>query len=308
MNAFRVAALLFLLILAAVPAKAQTITLGVSPGLDVLPLSVAVREGLFAAKGLTVVVRPFPSAKDLCAAASGGGNGQFDGFLGDMVNTLLLLGSGAPMKIVATASASTPGQRLFGLAATPRMKGATIKNIAHNSVGLAQSTFQAYLLGAMEASAGITAGNLRSINISNRLMRAQMLLNGEINTAILPEPLLTQAENKGCTVLATDENLGMPLSVLCLKSSLATKPAVLAPFLEAYAQALERLKAAPERYRPLMAEVCQIPPDLAGTFPIYAPPPPALPSQEQLLAVQQWMLKKGLLRTQLGYGAVTAGP
>jgi len=315
MKAFRIVAVL-LLLLASLPAEARTITLGILPAPEALPLFVAVREGLFAEHGLVVALAPYASSLERDSALQ---EGRLDGFAGDMVDTLLLIQagremereagrSGTSLKIVATISASRAGQRLFGLVTSPRLKGLSAKDLPRHSVGIAQSTSMGYLLELMEARNGLGAGALRTIDITGMPVQLRMLMSGEIDTALLPEPLLTQAERKGGTVLLTDENLDIPQTVLCLKAPLAADPAFLAPFLHAYGEAVERIRANPEKYRPLMAQSCGIPEELSQTFPVFVPPLPALPSQEQLLPVQQWMLKRGLLHTQLRYEGLTAGP
>ena len=131
-------------------------------------------------------------------------------------------------------------------------------------------------------------------------IRLQMLLTGQIDGALLPEPLLSLARLKGGGTLATAENLDIPLTVLCLHERYFKGDAgACRRFLAAYGEAVLRIKADPESYRPLMAETCRIPKPLVANFPIYPYPMPSLPASAELAEVQEWMMAKGLLKVKV---------
>lgn len=285
-------------IVAPARADAQTIRFGVLPVLDTLPLQVAAREGLFKAQGLDVELVSFMSALERDTAMQ---TGRLDGYFGDLIATLLLAKNGAPLRVVSVAYASGPERRMFGIVASPRKAGLTLDSLAGNSVGISRSTIIELLLERMEAAQAIRPGALKPMEITKIPIRMQMLLAGEIDLALLPEPLLSLAEAKGGTVLATDQTLSMPLTVLCLKDSLANDPETLGRFLAAYREALRRIAAKPEAYRGLMAETARIPPELRDSFPVYRYPEPRLPTPQEIDDVQSWMLGKGLLSERIAY-------
>lgn len=304
MRLSRVVVLIALLLAPATALAGASVKMGVLPVLDTLPLHVAVREGLFAAKGLDVELVPFASALERDAALQAG---QHDGYFGDMVNTLMLIRAGVPMRIITVAQRTRPGQRMFGVAAAPARKDLAPAGLAGASVGISQSTVIEYLLDAMEARAGLAPGAMKRVDIKKIPLRVQMLLAGELDSALLPEPLLSLAASKGARVILTDEDLNLPLTVVCLREKLAADPTVRKAFLAAYAEALARIAAKPEAYRALMAEVCRIPPELAGTYPVCAFPAPALPSPADVESVGVWMTAKGLLPAPLAFKDVTVG-
>ncbi|MFO7594865.1 MAG: ABC transporter substrate-binding protein, partial [Desulfocurvibacter africanus] len=196
---------------------------------------------------------------------------------------------------------SRPDQRMFGLATSPRKAGLTLGALSKNSVGISRATIMELLLQRMEAAYAIPAGALVPLEVKKIPIRMQMLLAGEIDLALLPEPLLSLAESKGGTVLATDQNLAMPLTVLCLADRLAADRATLDSFLAVYREALRRIAAEPEKYRGLMAETGRIPPELRDSFPMYRYPDPRLPTSQEIKDVQDWMLAKGLLAQPIQY-------
>ncbi len=294
----RVACLIVLLMVISIQlaeAKPMTLKIGILPVLDTLPLQVAVQQGFFAEQGLEVELIPFASALERDTAMQ---SGALDGYFGDILNTLMLIQSGVPMRIVTVSYATMPGQRMFALVRGSK----TAPDAARLEVGISQSTIIEYLLDRMRADKALAGLELTAIEVKQIPIRMQMLLAGQLEAALLPEPLATLAASEGATVLATDENLDMPLTVLCLH--LDKKQAV-KPFMRAYEQAVAAVNQESETFRSLMVEACRVPKPLAASFPVYRFPDPRLPTEEQIWPVQQWMLTRGLLRSLLPYASLT---
>ncbi len=266
--------------------QAQTaLKIGILPVLDTLPLQVAAREGLFAERDLAVELVPFASALERDTAMQ---SGQLDGYFGDILNTLMLIENGVPMRIVTVSYATAPGQRMFAL-----LRGAKTDPAAKKlGVGISQATIIEYLLDRMRTLPVLQDYELEATEVKQIPIRMQMLTGGQLDAALLPEPLARLAETEGAVVLASDEELGMPLTVVCLHEK--HKKAAGA-FLKAYGEAVKRINKDPESYRELMVETCRVPKPLAPDFPVYSFPKPSLPSEQEIWPVQQWMLTRGLL-------------
>lgn len=290
-------AFLFLFCLAPAPASAgEPIRFGILPVLDTLPLQVAVADGLFTEQGLDVELVPFQSALELDTAVT---SGRLDGYFGDLLKTLLLIQSGAGQKVVSVNYSPVPGQMMFALVAGPGKAGAT-----SYEVGISRSTVIEYLMDRMlQQTDSLRDVAFNPTEIKKIPIRLQMLLSGQLDAAVLPEPLVTLAVSKGATVLATDEHLGEPLTVVCLAES---RLAARKKFLKARAEAVRRINADPEAYRELMGKTIRIPPPLVPTFPVYRFPENTLPTETELFRIQQWMLTRGLLRTMLGRSEIVA--
>lgn len=298
------ACLAALLVLSAVAVFTQSawagpLRMGILPVLDTLPLQVAVRDGLFQDQGLDVELVPFASALERDTAMQ---SGRLDGYFGDLVATLLLMRQGAPMRIATVSWSASPGQRMFAIVRAAKGKGGQ-----GATVGISRSTVMEFLLDAMAAHHDLPRRDWEVVEVKKIPIRMQMLLSGQLDMALLPEPLAGLAQSRGATVVATDEMLqvddrGMPLTVLCLRKDLPT--ADLYAFLRAYGEAVAALAAHPEAYRKLMAETCRIPPDLAKDFPVYAYPAPRLPTEAEVGMVQDWMIGKGMLDARLPYAGL----
>jgi NitT/TauT family transport system substrate-binding protein len=283
----------------ATTARAENIKIrfGILPVIDTLPLQVADREGLFAEQGLDVSLVRFMSALERDTAMQ---TGQIDGYFGDLVATYLLLDRGVPMHITLTSWRTTPGYPMFGIALSPAGRDRDLAAMQGRSLALSKSTVMEFLADKLEKDLGVKPSYFNQLEVKKMPIRLQMLLTDQVDSALLPEPLLSLARLKGGNVLATAEDLNLPLTVLCLhKRYFENNSAAYSKFLAAYGEAVRRLAADPERYRPLMAETCRIPKPLVSRFPVYPFPAPALPAQAELDEVQDWMIAKGLLKERV---------
>jgi len=290
-----------LMIFCSAPAKAEPLRMGILPVLDTLPLQVAKLEGLFHKHGVDVELVPFMSALERDTAMK---SGRLDGYFGDLIATLVLIDSGTPMKIVTVSYATTPGSRMFGVVTKPGFEKPAAGEAL--SVAISKTTVIEYLLHSMSAKGLLEGFTLEPLEIKKIPIRMQMLTAGQIDTALLPEPLLSLAASKGGTVLATDETLAMPLTVLCMDEDALARPGLHEGFIKAYAEAVAMLRGNPNAYCGLMAEACRIPAPLANDFPVYDYPLPELPGEDAVADVQEWMLGKGMIEAPLAYGSIIA--
>lgn len=280
-------------------AAAGPLRIGILPVLDTLPLQVAVADQDFHKRGLDVALVPFASAMERDLAMQ---SGNLDGYFGDLINTLMLIRNQMPMRIVTICYRSTPGQRMFALVAAPKLDISDPSRIGRRQVGISNATIIEYLLDKMEPAAGIPAATLVRTEVKKIPIRLQMLLAGQLDLALLPEPLVSLAEQSGARVVVTDERLDLPLTVICLHQRvLDSHPEKAAAFLDAYRDAVARITAEPERYRRLMAETCGIPKPLVAAYPIPRYPRPELPEPGAVAAVEQWMIGHDLLKQPFAY-------
>ncbi|WP_022661599.1 ABC transporter substrate-binding protein [Paucidesulfovibrio longus] len=282
----------------------EPLRFGVLGVLDTLPLQVAAHDGLFAAHGLDVELVPFASAMERDVAIQAG---RLDGYFGDLIAALMLLEQGRPFPVSLVSYRTLPGQPMFGLALAPGRSGAALADLRGASVGYSRSTIMEFLLDKISDANGLPEDYFNRLEIKKIPIRLQMLLSGQIDAALLPEPLLSLARLKGGDTLLTAENLDIPLTVLCLHERYYENGAgEFRAFVAAYRDALQRLRENPERYRSLMAETCRIPAPLVPNFPVYAYPDPALPSPAEVDEVQDWMITKNMLGARLAYTKVVA--
>lgn len=289
--------LILLLSVNVVHAENVKIRFGILPVLDTLPLQVAVQDRLFAEQGLDVELVKFASALERDTAMQAE---QLDGYFGDLIATCMLINKGVPMYIALTSWRTVPGYPMFGIALSPANSSKELVDMKGRTLGLSKSTVMEYLADKMEDKLQVGRGYFKQVEIKKMPIRLQMLMTDQIDSALLPEPLLSLAKLKGGGILATAESLDMPLTVLSLHRKYFKNGAdVYTRFIIAYKEAVKRLSETPEAYRQLMAETCRIPKPLIHNFPIYPYPVPSLPTDEELAEVQDWMVQKGLLKEKL---------
>ncbi|SMC27566.1 NitT/TauT family transport system substrate-binding protein [Desulfacinum hydrothermale DSM 13146] len=278
----------------------EPVRIGILPVLDTLPLQVAVQEGFFDEAKISVELVSFNSALERDAAMQGG---QLQGYFGDLLNTLLLVRNGLPIRILTVSYASRPGRRMFALAGRPGLPAHSATEIPTGAtVGLSNATIMEFLLDTLQKEAGIPLETWKRLEVKKIPLRLQMLLTGQLDLAVLPEPLVTLAESKGSKVYWTDGNLDLPLTVIGLRQDLLdADPGLAERFLTAYAKAVSALSDHPEKYRELMARTCRIPGSLQKSYPVPAFPEPGLPDPAGVERVQAWMLHHGLIQERIPY-------
>ena len=273
----------------------QRLTIGLLPIADTLLLHVADREGYFAEQNLEVKLVSFQSALEKDAAAQAG---KLDGHFCEISSVIVQRAAGLPFVAVASTSHTNKDSRMFGLVTSPAAAGLTLPDLEGKSIAVARQTIVDFLTDVFLDRAQLPENYLIRRDIRKIPVRIQMLLAGQVDAALIPEPLLSIAEQGGGRVLLDDRDLDMPLAVIALTEDQAD-PETVRAFRAALTKAAEAVNRAPESYRPLMLELRLIPPQLADSF--HMPHldmdkiPATLPSPVLFEAYVQWLIKNGVL-------------
>ena len=304
----RTSALCILLFLASIfcgqlALAADTLRLGALPAADSLLLYAAKEDGIFASHGLEVDIVPFQSALELGAAMR---SGSLDGHFGDIINVLMQNENGAPQLIVATTSHSTPKARFFGLAVSPSSSVQNLEELKGRPCDIGRSTIVEFVLDTLlahkHAPEALEKNDIRQIPV-----RLQMLLSGRMESALLPEPLLSLVEGQGARVLLDDRDLGLPLAVIALRKPKPGDEDAFSDrvrrFRAALAEEAARINADPEAYKAMMQKFKLLSPQAAPHYAMLhfeAPLTPlGLPSEEDMRRYADWMEKGRLLKKGL---------
>ena len=303
---FTALAIFFVFMLSAGAVRAETLKIGSLPAADSVILHVAADEGLFAARGLEVEIVPFQSALELGAAMRAG---ELAGHFGDLLNVLMQNERGARQAVIATTTHSSPEQRCFALAVSPKRAG-ELKGLAGmkgTDTAMSGSTIIDYLLWRMSGQEKLPESWLNMREVRQIPVRLQMLLGGMTDSALLPEPLATMVETRGARTVWDDTGLDEPLAVIALRAG-HLKPEVVEPFRAALREAARRIDADPEKYRALMVEKGLLPKAAAASykmvrFDLFGTPDgmPPLPTREDMERVEGWMMSRGMLKSSPAY-------
>lgn len=281
----------------------KPVVIGTLPTEDMLPLWVAEQEGLFAEYGLdSVEIVVFQAAQERDAAFVAG---EIDAFMGDIIASAQLEAGGAPVTIATTMLGTTPAEGRFGIVAAPESGYADLTGLAGVPVGTSQNSIQEFVLDGLMRQAGVVAEEVVVETVPKVPVRYDLLMQGQLKAAALPEPFLTLAEFEGATLLA-DDTTGENLSQTVLGFSDAYLSEIggvdtMSALLRVWDAAVEIVNEDPDAWRDLLVEQARLPEPIRDTYRINEYPRAKVPTQEQVDAVIAWMLDKGLLEAPLTY-------
>lgn len=264
------------------------------PIVDSFPYHVAREEKLFEQAGIKVSGLTVGSAVNRDQLMQ---SGEIDGMLNELMSTANFNRRESMVKIVAVVRAADAAYPLFRILAAP---GSTLQqpaDLAGAPIGISRNTIIEYVTDRLLAHAGVPVETVRKQSVPSIPERYQLLLQGRLPAATLPDPLAQSAMAAGAVLLIDDRAIaGRSLSVLSFTNqALAEKKSVIKRFLEAWNQAVQRINRDPGTYQNLLLEKIRIPPNIRDSYRI---PPFAyrrLPDRDQWQDVMAWMVDRRLL-------------
>ncbi len=274
----------------------ETISFGVLPVIQALPLFVAKEEGFFAAEGIDVELVPFRSSLEKDAAMAAG---RIQGYFGDMLTSIIMDANQIPVRMVATVYNATGKQRMFAVLAAPGTGKPSLAKLAEEGIAGASNTIIEYFIAKILANEAPGA-RLNMIEAKSIPSRIPILLAGKVPGAALPEPLVTLAEMKGATVVADDRGKGIAPTVLTFTYKfLLDRRVDTVKFLRATARASSLISKEPEAVRPIMIKHARVPELLQDSFAIPVFGPLTTPERSLVMDTYKWLGKKGVLNSEL---------
>jgi NitT/TauT family transport system substrate-binding protein len=282
-------ALFLALVLCGTSLGAAPLRIGIMPDADSLPLIVARDEGLFAQEGVEVLLVNFsnPQERDVAIQA-----GRLDGAVSDLLAAAFFAAGGFDMKVTSL----TDGR--YGIVGTPRLSDRTLAGLRGKKIGLSVNTIIQYTVDALLEQAGVSA--YEAVPVARMPLRIEMVLNGQIDAASLPEPLLTAAVERGAVLLATTDTLGIDAGILLFsKKTLDTRLEDVKRFYRAYDKAVSKINADNNAYRNFLVREAVIPEAIRDSYRFVTYRKPTLPATAQIEQVFRWLQDRKLLEKPL---------
>ena len=186
----------------------------------------------------------------------------------------------------------------------------TPQQLAGASVAISENTMMDYLMSQYEQELGIPAAEVHTVQMPNLALRTEAVLAGkDIQAAILPDPLAAYAVQQGAHVVIDDTKLqkNYSQSVVVLTQDMIEKHHDdAAYFLDAYNEAIEKLDSQPDAYRDMAMKKANIPAAVAGSYRTPSYTAHALPTEEEVSRIMNWMVEKGLLPKAYSYDEMGA--
>ncbi len=283
-----------------------TLRLALLPVPDVLPVYVATEKGYFAEQGITVEALSVGSAieRDQLMQA-----GRVDGMINEISGAANFNRDKNRVKIVSIARSPIGDSPLFRVLAAPGSNLKTVADLAGVPIGISRNTVIEYITTRLLEAGGVSAQAIHYQSIPVLPERFQLLLSGQVQAAVLPEPLGTSAIQAGAVEIVNDTALkSVSASVVTFTDEvLENKSDTVKKFMVAWDRACADLNHDPDAFRPLMLKKIRVPKNVQNTFDIPPMPRKEVPTKAQWDDVMTWMLEKKLLSAPLAYeGSVTA--
>ncbi|MBE6032316.1 MAG: metal ABC transporter substrate-binding protein [Clostridiales bacterium] len=281
----------------------ETVKIGLLSIDDSLPFFVAQEKGFFEEAGVSVELVPFGSAKDKEMALEAG---ALDGDMTDLIVTALLKKT-TDVKVVSYALGANASEGRFVLLTAPNSGIETMEDLKGVPVAIGNNTIIHYICDRLQTMNGFTAEEKLTQNIPDLGLRLEALMAGkDVQAAILPDPLAALAEMQGAKTLVDDTLLDENLSqsvVIFTQEAIDKKGEEIQKVMDAYFRAMTYLNENQdtEEVKAWHMEFCKIPEVLQDTYSTSTYTPNALPDEEMIRSVVDWMVEEGLLEEAYAY-------
>ncbi len=300
--------LMVLLIMAGFPADlfaqkdsaAHSLKIALLPILDTFPFYVAQAQGYFDRFGVTVTAVPVGSGLERDQLMQ---SGAIDGMLNEMASTANFNRERVQVKIVSSARKAYPHYPLFRVLTAPGSSLSAPADLKGIPIGISKNTIIEYVTDRLLAASGLLPNQIVKKSVPVIPERYQLLLQGQLKAATLPDPLAKSALEAGAGAVIDDTAHPLySVSVLSFSTqALVTKADAVRQFLMAWNQAARDINADPESFRPLLLQKIRVPKNIQQTYRIPPFPRQEVPGNEQWADVMDWMVSKKLLTAPLPY-------
>jgi NitT/TauT family transport system substrate-binding protein len=277
-----------------------TLRLALIPVLDALPIYVAQQEGLFEAHGVKVELIPVRSAPERDQLIT---SGQADGMINEVVLTLFFNKTETQIQIVRFARAASADSPVFRILASKNSGITAVEGLKGIEIGVSKGTVIEYLTDRLLQAEGFSPEEIQTIAVPSIVDRTTLLINGELQAAMLPDPFASQASAQGAVVVIEDSRRpAFSHSTLSFRKAVIDEhPEAIRSFLAAIEEAVAKINAEPARWNSVLSEQKVVPQELAGKFTVPPFVPAGVPSEAQWNDALAWAKEKGLLDQDVSY-------
>ncbi|MDO4742558.1 MAG: hypothetical protein Q4B04_00805 [bacterium] len=169
----------------------KTLRFGITSNFDSFPIAVAFKAGFF---GGNIKIVRYETAKECNKALE---DREIDGCVTDIFSSIIKIDRGYDIKITASTNTTyslVADSKFVSKAELERERIAICRN--------EQPVVYVY-----ETMLSNVCSNLNTVSFLNSMQCCEMLLNGDVAAAILPEPFASQTLMSGCVRLDSTDNL-----------------------------------------------------------------------------------------------------
>lgn len=276
------------------PTQTVKIRMALLPIIDALPVYVAEQEGIFAKYNVDVEVVPVASApeRDQLIAA-----GQADGMINETLSTFFFNREKPTVKIVRYALTPSSNAGHFFILASKKSGITTAEQLKGVEIGVSQGTIIEYVTYRLLEKAGLRTEDIRTIAVPKMPDRMALLASGDLQAAVMPDPLAALSIAQGARVIMSDADYPhYGFSVYTFRSSFLEKnPEAAKAFLQAIDEAIELINTNPQNFNDVLSEQKLVPEPLLASYSAPPYPPAAIPSGIEWNDALKWAQDRGLI-------------
>ena len=272
----------------------QSLTIGLMPDVDSIPFIIAQEKGYFKEEGINVKLESFKSAVDRDSAMQ---SGKLDGVISDMLAEAF--GKEGGFDVVMTSLTSGSYKLVIGKDQT----ATRVEDLKGKDVAISKNTIIEYVTDKIMIKNGLAPEDIRKTVIPQIPTRLEMLKNGKIAAATLPEPLATIAVKNGGKIVSGSDQLGINPGVLIFTTkTVSTKEQEMKAMYRAYNKAIDYLSKEPmENYIGLLIEKGGFPESVRGALVLPAYQKALAPSPKDVSDVLSWLKERELIKKNYSY-------
>lgn len=274
--------------------KLETITIGVLPDVDSIPFIIAQEKGFFQEEGLTMNLEHFKSPVDRDSALQ---SGNLDGAISDVLAAAFANDNDFKVKIVSMTNGS------YKLLMHKDSEITDLQGLKGKDVAISKNTIIEYTTDQMLMEGGLTGEDIHKVVIPKIPARLEMLQNGKIDGATLPEPLASIAIKSGAKLLNSSDRLGINPGVLMFTAqSVEEKSQEIEAMFRAYNKAIDYLnKESVASYMDILIEKAGLPEAVRDVMELPNYTEAALPTEKDVVDVIEWLYDKGLIQNKYDF-------
>ena len=277
-----------------------TLKIAVLPILDALPMYVADAQGYFKDAGINVEFVPVASAAERDQLMQAG---QADGMINDLISTVLYNKDTQKISVVRFARTASPDQPQYSIVASKDSAITSPDQLKDVEIGISEGTVIAYTTDRLLQHAGLTKDDIKTTNVPKIPDRLQLISEGKLKAANMPEPFASLAEQSGAVRVVDDRSLPeVGTSEISFNvNTLKNKPETVKKFLAAIEKATADVNGSSDKWTSLLTDKKLIPAPLIGKYTLPKFPTASVPSEAQINDVLAWMTEKGLIKADVPY-------
>jgi NitT/TauT family transport system substrate-binding protein len=268
----------------------EPITVGIMPAVDSIPIIVAQEAGFFADEGLAVTIELF---RDQLYREASLQSNRIDATVSDLVNAIRSWENGADYRVLTLTQGrfsllTSSASMVDSIAAWPDEE--------RLETGAIEDSVIFYTAVRMLEEVGADPGRMEIVPTLQIPVRLELLNAGELEAAILPEPVARIAVGAGANEIVDSTVLDWTAGiVIATGAAIDQKREELEAFLRAYNRGVAAFNENPDAYLEAVVATAGFPPPTATTMQVPEFMPAAVPTDAQVADVAEWMLERGLI-------------